>query len=96
MVDYCQHPWIRVALNGKVTLWQAQETPMARIRLPATSFALLVFIGFAMLALIGLVIGLGRTEAGFTWAIVLLLGIAVMALVVGAVRRTGGRLAKEP
>jgi peptidoglycan/LPS O-acetylase OafA/YrhL len=69
---------------------------MARIGLPATSFALLVFIGFAMLALLGLVIGLGRWETGFTWAIILLLGIVVMAIIVGATRRAGGRLAREP
>jgi hypothetical protein len=69
---------------------------VARIQLPATSFALLVFIAFAMLALLGLVIGLGRWETGLTWAVILLLGIGVMALIVGAVRRNGGRLAKEP
>ncbi len=69
---------------------------MARIGLPATSFALLVFIAFALLALMGLVVGLGRWETGWTCAIVLLLGIGVMALIVGAVRRTGGRLAREP
>jgi uncharacterized membrane protein (DUF485 family) len=69
---------------------------MARIQLPATSFALLVFIGFAMLALLGLVIGLGVWETGFTWAIILGLGIVVMTFIVAAVRNKGGRLAKEP
>ena len=69
---------------------------MARPALPATSLALLVFIGFALLALVGLVVGLGRWETGSTWAVILALGVLVLALVVGAVRRTGGRLAREP
>lgn len=69
---------------------------MARIRLPATSFALLVFIAFALLALLGLVIGLGRRETGYTWAIILGLGILVMTFVVAFVRDRGGRLAREP
>ena len=69
---------------------------MARFRLPATSVALLVFIGFALLALTGLVVGLGRWETGSTWAVILGLGVLVLALVVGAVRRNGGPLAREP
>ncbi len=68
---------------------------MARFPLPATSLALLVFIGFALAALVGLAIGLGRTETGSTWAVVLLLGVAAMAIIVGAVRRSG-RLEKSP
>jgi peptidoglycan/LPS O-acetylase OafA/YrhL len=85
-----------VAAIARLAPTNVRRRVMARIQLPATSFALLVFIGFAMLALVGLVVGLGRWETGATWAVVLLLGIFVMALVVGTIRRTGGRLAKEP
>lgn len=69
---------------------------MARIGLPATSFALLLFIAFGMLALVALVVGLGTWGTGATWAGILLVGILVAALVVMMVRRSGGRLANEP
>ena len=68
---------------------------MARFPLPATSIALLVFIGFALMALVGLIVGLGRWESGWTWAVILVLGVAAMAVIVGALGR-GGRLSKNP
>ena len=69
---------------------------MAEAKLPATAYALPVFIAFALLALIGLVIGLGRWDTGSTWATVLGLGIVVVAIVILGVRRNSGGLAREP
>lgn len=67
---------------------------MARLKVPAVAFGLLLFIGAGVLGM--LFIGVGNGSAGAGWAIMVLLGVVVALTVVALIRSRNTGRADEP
>lgn len=67
---------------------------MARLKVPAVAFGLLLFIAAAVLGV--LFIGLGNGSVGAAWALAVLLGVVVALVVVALVRDRNTGRADEP
>lgn len=67
---------------------------MARLKVPAVAFGLLLFIGAGLMG--ALFVGVGNGSAGAAWALAVLLGVIVAITVVAVVRSNNTGRADEP